>query len=636
MDDPRLSTRDWAAWNAAHPGGGDGHGHHEPRDGGGTKLATKPSAGTPPGATIQFGSITKETKYAQKASMSAHWATHSAAKSTNFKHPGDKALLPEAAKAHREAARAHLKAAKATDDKHLRDLHISAANHHAKAAKAADVAHSKHPHNWKSFTSMVQHTQKAENRMDDISQHITGRGTPGQYVPFGSRADLDLLGDELAELDQRSLEDLVADSLEVDVRDVLDQLELRDGFVGEMSGSSGAGALLPAGQPIGPVPDEARLIAEGKTEPPVQRHKFKGANLASCEECGQPVTAKVHRSAGSSRAAGRLELREEPAGPSPARRQYDGDLAQVEPGIESSMTSYFGRQRKATISRLAGKRGKTMLRDAHLAIQTRADGPPPGPEGNLPEPPAGPGAAGVDPAAIFDAGFWSQQLAETLLPHLQAAGSIAANRVKHQVDAPDDLNDGTSLASVHDELAKRAESSALDITGTTRDQIFEALQEGVKAGESMQQLTDRINAIFDNADRVRAKTIAQTEAVGALNQAAHTYATNLPEGTVGSKTWLSHHDDRVRPTHREADGQQVALDHPFIVGGSPMMFPGDPAAPPGEVINCRCGVGYLAPTESLKSALGPAADLKGIIPQSSIDALTKVQAEQAAKYPASA
>jgi hypothetical protein len=26
----------------------------------------------------------------------------------------------------------------------------------------------------------------------------------------------------------------------------------------------------------------------------------------------------------------------------------------------------------------------------------------------------------------------------------------------------------------------------------------------------------------------------------------------------------------------------------FDVGGFPMMFPHDPAAPPSEVINCRC------------------------------------------------
>lgn len=54
------------------------------------------------------------------------------------------------------------------------------------------------------------------------------------------------------------------------------------------------------------------------------------------------------------------------------------------------------------------------------------------------------------------------------------------------------------------------------------------------------------------------------------------------------KRWVTMHDDRVRETHAAADGQTVGLDEPFIVGGYPMMHPGDRNAPVGETINCRC------------------------------------------------
>lgn len=47
-------------------------------------------------------------------------------------------------------------------------------------------------------------------------------------------------------------------------------------------------------------------------------------------------------------------------------------------------------------------------------------------------------------------------------------------------------------------------------------------------------------------------------------------------------------DTRTRPTHRVAEGQRVPVGQPFIVGGFPMMFPGDPLGPPQERINCRC------------------------------------------------
>jgi len=54
------------------------------------------------------------------------------------------------------------------------------------------------------------------------------------------------------------------------------------------------------------------------------------------------------------------------------------------------------------------------------------------------------------------------------------------------------------------------------------------------------------------------------------------------------KQWVATIDARTRRTHRMADGQIKKIDQPFIVGGHELMFPGDPAGPPEEVINCRC------------------------------------------------
>lgn len=63
-------------------------------------------------------------------------------------------------------------------------------------------------------------------------------------------------------------------------------------------------------------------------------------------------------------------------------------------------------------------------------------------------------------------------------------------------------------------------------------------------------------------------------------------------GVVGEgythKRWIAHHDAIVRPTHAAADGQTVPAYATFDVGGVPMLYPGDPAAPPRETANCRC------------------------------------------------
>lgn len=54
------------------------------------------------------------------------------------------------------------------------------------------------------------------------------------------------------------------------------------------------------------------------------------------------------------------------------------------------------------------------------------------------------------------------------------------------------------------------------------------------------------------------------------------------------KRWVTRHDAKVRATHVEVEGDTVPLDEHFIVGGHPLMYPGERGAPPAIVINCRC------------------------------------------------
>lgn len=55
------------------------------------------------------------------------------------------------------------------------------------------------------------------------------------------------------------------------------------------------------------------------------------------------------------------------------------------------------------------------------------------------------------------------------------------------------------------------------------------------------------------------------------------------------KEWVTKHDDRVRPTHRAADGQRVPLSAPFLVGGQYLQYPADSRTAAIELwFNCRC------------------------------------------------
>lgn len=83
----------------------------------------------------------------------------------------------------------------------------------------------------------------------------------------------------------------------------------------------------------------------------------------------------------------------------------------------------------------------------------------------------------------------------------------------------------------------------------------------------------------------RIRRTTRTSATG-LNSWITVTAIRLQD--YSHKRWVTRHDDRVRHTHSLANGQTVPTSQPFIVGGAPIMYPGERSADYGEVVNCRC------------------------------------------------
>lgn len=123
------------------------------------------------------------------------------------------------------------------------------------------------------------------------------------------------------------------------------------------------------------------------------------------------------------------------------------------------------------------------------------------------------------------------------------------------------------------------------IDHTTWDRLTRSLADGVRTGESTDQLARRVRDTFQEATQARSVTIARTEVLGASNAGA---IAGYEQAGVGFKGWLATQDDRTRDTHDAADGQVVGLNASFDVGGVSLAYPGDPSGPPEEVINCRC------------------------------------------------
>lgn len=85
---------------------------------------------------------------------------------------------------------------------------------------------------------------------------------------------------------------------------------------------------------------------------------------------------------------------------------------------------------------------------------------------------------------------------------------------------------------------------------------------------------------------------ARAVATGLLNASTLQYGITQATATGQEwvKTWHATHDDRVRPTHIDADMQTQPILQPFDVGTAKADHPGDFDLPPEEFYGCRCSM----------------------------------------------
>ena len=121
-----------------------------------------------------------------------------------------------------------------------------------------------------------------------------------------------------------------------------------------------------------------------------------------------------------------------------------------------------------------------------------------------------------------------------------------------------------------------------------RNNLTRELLNGIMQGDSINGIATRIKGVMETSlkDSIR---IARTETTRVENKARYDVGKQAENaGLKVVKEWVATHDSRTREWHNEADGQQVPLDEPFIVGGEEIMYPADPNASAENVINCRC------------------------------------------------
>ena len=166
-----------------------------------------------------------------------------------------------------------------------------------------------------------------------------------------------------------------------------------------------------------------------------------------------------------------------------------------------------------------------------------------------------------------------------------ALNQIKSRRIEKK--AAQTLNEWLTARWIEREALRKATM----IADTDRDDVIGAIQSGIDAGLGTEEIARNIRKV-SQLTPFRAATVARTE-----THAAATYGSiesvREAERTLDikmNKEWLATKDDRTRPEHLAADGQQVAMDEKFIVGGEAMDRPGDTGASAANQINCRCAI----------------------------------------------
>jgi uncharacterized protein with gpF-like domain len=136
--------------------------------------------------------------------------------------------------------------------------------------------------------------------------------------------------------------------------------------------------------------------------------------------------------------------------------------------------------------------------------------------------------------------------------------------------------------------------AVIKVSQTTRDHILRVLEEATVEGWSNEQIIKRIWESPEAREEVRnrARKIVRTETVRAANYGVLLGADKY-EYEI-EKEWLSVNDNRTRTSHRHGSGVDGERRDPEGTFSNGLRFPGDPAAPASETINCRCRIVMVA------------------------------------------
>ena len=210
----------------------------------------------------------------------------------------------------------------------------------------------------------------------------------------------------------------------------------------------------------------------------------------------------------------------------------------------------------------------------------------------------------IDAGDLFDEQGWDGELHNDTKGNLQAiaAAALAALALHFHDPAiaalPVASVINNRLGVLMDGTAERLSWNAA-IGRDLQKILVQARLRGISVQEAIAQIGDMLGVDVTSAGTAAADQGIGSRALAITVRSVHGVINDMAMGAyadqgVQLKSWQSMGDERVRPSHEEADAtygmDPIPVNQPFMVGGFPMDSPGDSSAPASETDGCRCVV----------------------------------------------